>query len=92
MPDETVIQVRVTPRTSRDEVAGWRDGVLAVRLRAPPVERQANDALRRFLADRLSIPLRDIDLISGATSRIKRLRISGLSLEEVRTRLGSNRS
>ena len=67
---------------------GWRGEELRVRLRAPPVEGQANEALRRLLASKLDIAPSSIELITGATGRTKRLRVNGLSLEEVRKRLG----
>ena len=88
MADEASLQVRVTTRTSRDEVVGWRDNVLLVRLKAPPVEGQANDSLCRFLARRLGLTLADIELVGGASSRSKRLRIRGLNELEIRERLG----
>ena len=49
------LKVRVQPRASRNEVTGWRDGVLSVRLTAPPVEGAANRACRDFLADLLGV-------------------------------------
>ena len=88
MAETAVFVVRVTPRARRDEVAGWRGDELRVRLRAPPVEGQANEALRRLLASRLDLPLSSIELVTGATARLKRLRVSGLSLTEVRQKLG----
>ena len=87
MAESSVFVVRVTPRAGRDEVAGWQGDELRVRLRAPPVEGQANEALRRLLASRLDLPLSNIELVTGATARLKRLRVSGLSLAEVRRRL-----
>jgi uncharacterized protein (TIGR00251 family) len=87
MAVEAVFVVRVTPRAGRDEIAGWRDEELLVRLRAPPVEGQANQALRRLLASRLGVAPSDIELLGGATGRTKRLRVKGLSDAEVRARL-----
>jgi hypothetical protein len=85
--NEAILQVRVTPRSSRDEVVGWREGVLVVRLKAPPVDGQANEALCRFLARRLKLMQADVELISGATSRTKRLRLTGISEITLRERL-----
>jgi len=87
--DGAVFVVRVTPRAGRDEVVGWRGEELRVRLRAPPVEGQANEALRRLLADRLGVAPSSIELITGAAGRTKRLRVAGMSLDEVRERLPS---
>jgi uncharacterized protein (TIGR00251 family) len=89
MSPTATLTVRVTPRASRDEVSGWRDGVLQVRLRAPPVEGKANEALRRLLAERLGIATTRIEITGGATARTKRLRVEGLSDDEVAHRLGA---
>ena len=83
-----VVNVRVTVRASGSEVAGWQDDVLRVRLQAPPVEGRANLALRRLLAEKLDLAARDIEVITGATGRTKRVLIQRLGLEEVRERLG----
>jgi hypothetical protein len=88
MPESAILSVRVTPRAGRDEIVGWQGGELRVRLRAPPVEGQANEALRRLLASHLGVPASSVELLTGATARTKRLRVSGLSLEDVRAKLG----
>jgi uncharacterized protein (TIGR00251 family) len=85
---EHPLTVRVTPRAARDEITGFEGDVLRVRLRAPPVEGQANDSLRRLLAGVLRVRLDEVALVSGARSRTKRLRIVGLEAAEVRERLG----
>lgn len=81
--------VRLTPRAGRDEVVGWQGDELRVRLRAPPVDGRANEALLRFLASRLDVPPSSVELVSGVTARVKRLRINGLSDAELRRRLSS---
>jgi uncharacterized protein (TIGR00251 family) len=83
------LHVRVTPRAGRDALAGWQDGVLRVRLAAPPVEGQANDALVRFLAKTLGVSQRDVRLVSGQGARAKRLAVSGVSVEIARVRLAA---
>ncbi|MGA2892479.1 MAG: DUF167 family protein [Xanthobacteraceae bacterium] len=80
--DGVVLDVRVTPRSSRDAIEGIErraDGrmVLKARVRAAPVEGEANEALRRLVAKALGIAPRQIDVAGGATARVKRLRISG---------------
>ncbi len=89
MAEASFLTVRVTPRAARDEVLGWEDDVLRVRLRAPPVEGQANEALRRLLSKRLDVPYSSIEVVTGAGSRTKRLRIDGLDASELRRRLGA---
>jgi uncharacterized protein YggU (UPF0235/DUF167 family) len=71
--------VRVIPRARKTEIGGVRDGVLVVRLAAPPVENAANDALVEFLARLVDVPRRSITLRSGAKSRLKRIAIAGIT-------------
>ena len=81
------ISVRLTPRGGRDAVEGWDGDVLRVRVAAPPVERQANEALIRLLAKTLRVPVSRVALAAGAQSRVKLVEVSGLSDEEVRSAL-----
>lgn len=69
-------------------MAGWRDEVLLLKIAAPPVDNAANDAVVDLLCSALRLPKRDITIESGQTSRTKRVRIAGLSLDEIRARLG----
>jgi hypothetical protein len=86
--ENAIVVVRVTPRAGRDEVVGWQGDELRVRLRTPPVDGRANAALVGLLASRLNVPPSSIELVSGATARVKRLRVEGLSGPELRRRLG----
>ena len=67
------VRVHVQPRASRSEVVGLHGDALKVRLRAPPVDGAANDELLRFMAESLGIRREKVTLVSGATSRAKRL-------------------
>jgi uncharacterized protein (TIGR00251 family) len=75
--------VRVIPRAGRTGVAGTRGDALLVRLAAPPVEGAANAALVEFLARAFDRPKRDLRIVSGQSSRDKRVAIDGLSGEAV---------
>ncbi|MGI6208126.1 MAG: DUF167 domain-containing protein [Anaerolineae bacterium] len=90
MPDPVSfrLRVRVTPRGGRDEVIGYRDGVLLVRLKAPPVEGAANEALVAFLAKQLSLPKSALELARGHRSRDKEVTGQGLDDAEALRRLG----
>lgn len=63
----------VQPRASRDAIVGWRGGELKVALTAPPVEGQANAALRRFLAKALGLKKAQVSLALGQAGRHKLL-------------------
>jgi uncharacterized protein len=77
------IAVRVTPRASRDAIEGEYQGALKVRLTAPPIEDRANEALRRFLAARLKVPVSSVRIVAGEKSRNKRVAIAGISRAQV---------
>ncbi len=72
-----ILQVRVTPRSSRNRVDGPREGALKIRLNAPPVEGKANEALIEFLAESLDLPRRAFTLLAGEQSRTKRILVRG---------------
>jgi uncharacterized protein (TIGR00251 family) len=73
-----VLDIHVIPRASRTQPDGVYDGALKVRLHAPPVDGQANQALIDWLAHCLGIAKRDISLLRGTTARRKQLRVSAL--------------
>jgi len=82
MADGVALDVRLTPRGGRDAIEGvasLADGraVLKARVRAAPVEGEANAALRELIAKALGIAPRQIEVAAGAAARLKRLRIAG---------------
>ncbi len=81
------IRVHVIPNAKVAKVVGEHGDAIKIKLQAPAIEGKANAALRRFLAETLSIPQRAIVLERGERSRDKVLRIEVLSEEEVRKQL-----
>jgi hypothetical protein len=80
--DGVVVDVRLTPRGGRDAIEGIErraDGraVLKARVRVAPSEGEANAALCRLIADALGIAPRQVTIVAGATSRVKRIRVTG---------------
>jgi len=73
----------VIPRASRPGIAGTRDGALLVRLKAPPVDGAANAELIQVISDALGVPKRSIAIVSGQRSRLKRIRVEGVTEEDV---------
>ena len=69
------LDVAVVPQARKTGIDGFHDGALRVRLVAPPVEGQANEALVAWLARQLGLPKRAVQLARGATSRRKQLRL-----------------
>ncbi len=71
------IEIKVTPRASRDEIVGMRDGVLAIRVTAAPVDDAANRAAVKLIAKRAGVAPSRVRIARGARGRRKRIEISG---------------
>jgi uncharacterized protein (TIGR00251 family) len=85
------IAIRLQPRSRREEIAGERDGVLLVRVTAPPVDGKANAALCRLIAKRARVGVRSVSIIRGAGAREKLVRVEGIGLAALRDALGVSR-
>jgi len=85
MPD-AVLHITVKPKSPRNEVTCAGAGVL-VRVTAPPVEGAANTAVIKTLSAALSIPKSRLSITAGATGKIKRVAISGLSQQDLDARI-----
>ena len=86
------LAVRLTPRGGADRIDGWETDAagrehLKVRVRAAPVEGEANAALEALLAKALGLPKRSVRVERGATARLKQVAVEGLDAGEVRARL-----
>jgi uncharacterized protein (TIGR00251 family) len=85
--DGVTLKVRVKPRSSREALAGLRDGAVVLQVRAPPVEGSANAAVIRLLAALLGRPPSAITLVRGAKGRDKMVHVPGVDVATVRARL-----
>ena len=80
----TYLRIKVQPRAKADEIAGAHAGALKVRLKAPPVEGKANEALVAFLSGLLGVPAADIQIVRGGRAREKRVFVKGHTPEQLR--------
>jgi uncharacterized protein (TIGR00251 family) len=87
VPGGVRFAVRVQPRSSKNQISGEVEGCLKIKLTAPPVEGEANQALIKFLASWLQVPRQDIVIVRGDTSRHKLVEINGVDEQWLRTRL-----
>lgn len=78
------LAIQATPNAPRSEIVGWIGEALKVKVHAPPVEGRANEVLCAFLADTFGLPRRSGSVLRGDTSRLKLVRLHGISLEKVR--------
>jgi uncharacterized protein (TIGR00251 family) len=72
------LRLHIQPGAKKTEVIGLHGEALKIRLAAPPVDGKANACLIGFLADRLGVAKASVSLVSGESSRAKRVRIDGL--------------
>jgi uncharacterized protein len=80
--------VRVHPRAKKNAISGELGDALKLSLTSPPVEGRANEACIEFLANVLKVSRSSVTIAAGETNRNKVIRVTGLSAEEVRRRLG----
>ena len=88
-----ILAVRVTPRSARPGIGGWRAGAdgrdeLEVRVAEAPADGAANAAVIRLLAAALGVSRSELAIVSGATSRHKRIAIP-FDVTAARGRIGS---
>lgn len=82
-----MIRVRVQPRASRDELVGWREDALRVRVTAPPLDGRANDAVRALIARAAGVHASAVGIVAGDRGRDKLIAVAGLTLEALRAKL-----
>lgn len=82
------ISIRVQARARRDEIASVREGVVVVKVTAPPLDGRANDAVARVLAARLGVRAAAVKIVRGKRARDKVVAIEGLTRAEVEQALG----
>jgi len=74
------IEVQVQPNSSRGEIVGWINGRLKVKVAAPPINGKANRRLKELISRMFEVQKSNLKIIRGDTSRVKLLRVEGLSV------------
>ncbi len=77
------LAVRVTPRAKRNAVTKMEDGSIKVYVTAPPEDGRANEAVVETIAEWLGVKRRQVAIVTGATSRNKIVRLTGVSQEQI---------
>jgi hypothetical protein len=75
-PVRRTLNVWVQPLASQNEIVGYRNGYLRIRVKAKPTDGKANRLCREVLATALGIAPSRIEIISGASARYKRMRVN----------------
>lgn len=71
------LMVKVIPNAPKNQIVGKTDGVVKIKIKAPPEDGKANEALILFLSETLNVPKKKIRIVSGETSRTKKIEIEG---------------
>ncbi len=87
--DSAKLIVQVQPNARRNEVLGFENGVLRVKVNAPPVEGKANKGLIELLSKALGIKKSNIEIQKGATSKRKVVMIEDMTLADISELLGN---
>ena len=77
MDDGVIFKIKVQPGAAKNEIVGVQGDVLKVKINAPPVKGKANRALTDFLAEKLGVKKSEVEIISGHTSKIKKIKVLG---------------
>lgn len=83
-------KIKVQPRSGKNEISGLQGDALKVRITAPPVDGEANEACIRFIARWLGVPRKGVQILSGLTNPHKILRVEGMTREKLLTYLEEN--
>lgn len=89
--DDLRLEVIVSPRASRTRIMGVHDERLKIQLAAPPAEGKANQALIRFVAQTLGVPRAQVEIVGGASSTRKSLRLQQVDAHAALLRLTPHR-
>jgi len=84
---DVVLRLHVQPGAGRTAVVGRHGDSLKVRVAAPPEGGRANEAVVGLVAETLGAAAAKVELVSGASSRAKQVRVAGMDVADVRRRL-----
>ncbi len=79
---------KIVPGSSKTSLAGALDGMIKIKVAAPPEKGKANQCLIAFLARQLGVKKKDVQIVSGQTNPVKHVRIEGLSVPTCMEKLG----
>jgi len=85
-----ILTLHIQPGAKKTEITGLHGEALKIRLAAPPVDGKANAALIAFLAKACGVSKSSVELVSGDTSRAKRVRVSGADAERLKRLVASS--
>jgi len=85
--DAASFRIHLQPKSSHEGFVGEADGILKLRVTAPPVEGRANEACLRLLAEVLDLTISRLRIVSGQHARLKTIRVAATSAQTIRAKL-----
>lgn len=82
-----ILEIKVVPKSSRNDILGWKDGLLRVCVTAPPDKGKANKSVVVLLAKILNMPKNNIHILRGKTSHRKVIELVGVDSIEVQLKI-----
>jgi len=89
-PNSIELDIITKPKSSKNSIDGVHDSALKISVTAPPDKGKANQAIIKLLSKALKIPQSSISIVSGETSRRKRVKILGVTTDEVKKLAGKD--
>jgi uncharacterized protein (TIGR00251 family) len=83
-PPDLILRLHVHPGAGRTAVVGRHGDAIKVKVGAPPADGRANAAVLSLVAETLGIPIAQVELVGGAASRSKRVRVKGVEADDLR--------
>lgn len=87
IPGGVQVSLHVLPNAPKSQIVGMHNGCLKVKIKAPPVDGKANQAIIEFFSELFGISKSSVEILKGDKSKTKKVFLLGLSLQVVESRL-----
>ncbi len=87
LPGGVQISLHVLPNAPKSQIIGEHNGALKIKIKAPPVDGKANEAIVEFFSRLLKVSKSSIEILKGDKSKAKKILIHGLTVEVVQSHL-----
>jgi len=89
--DGVIFSAKIVPASSRTAIVGLLDGMVKIKVTAPPEKGKANQLLLSFLAIQFGVKAKALSIISGQSSAVKQIKIAGISTQTLQEKLRLNK-
>ena len=86
-----ILPVKIIPKAHKNEIVGWENEELKIKVRAIPEKGEANAELIYLISKHLGVSKSQVEIVAGQTSRHKRLIIKGIKISELLLRINDKK-